>query len=795
MSDDLMRHVKESSAYDRYTEVNRMKRTIGVLLAILILIPCFAGCRDLPAAVDTSSVGDKDVFDLFMNAIKTDQLVEAYSFVSSAIATENTSSAEVKQSDHTLSLKAFTDRYNSFINTLRVESIEYEKTGEQTTGTSSFKVSYRITYNCADAGSLSYDCVMPVVVEGDVWRVVWSPSMMMPDLGWDESVGRAVLSAKRGDILTKDGTVVAKTINLITVYAVFSELVDYEVIAKRIADNEGITEKEASEKISSYLAKNDKLHQYCGDELQSLYDEISLYIKFDEEETPDKIFKSVVSDFMTIYQFRPEEVDTETLQALESIEGVHIDTKNYGSSREYPYGGFLAHNLGYVGAPTEEEVAALNAGRTESDGLYTTDSLIGKSGIERRYETELRGKDGYYYYIRNKDGSVKQVLFKHDKQDGMDVRLTIDFDLQQKTEKMLDIVLFGEDTSGAVIVMNPKTGEVEVAASYPTYDLNKFVVGFSGEEYHSLSEQPNKPFLDRTKRGLYPPGSTFKVFTAAAALDTGSMNANYVFTGRIEDDYWTPTGYGAWVWPRIKRTRVLNRTSPMNMENSMLHSDNIYFANAALIIGAEKFMTYLNDFGMDKPLPFELSTARSQVITNPANMNYKMLADTGYGQGEVLVTPLQLATMYCAFCNNGDLPTPRIFSGFYVTDGVDYKCVESSEYEVWIENAVSQNTINTIIPMLQGVVDPTKNGTGRSLRVTNVEVAGKTGSAEIGANKERIISWFAGFRLNVGLEDERVVIVMLDVPDNSRYTSLKFQIARELLKFDDTPDPNAAPES
>ncbi len=96
--------------------------------------------------------------------------------------------------------------------------------------------------------------------------------------------------------------------------------------------------------------------------------------------------------------------------------------------------------------------------------------------------------------------------------------------------------------------------------------------------------------------------------------------------------------------------------------------------------------------------------------------------------------------------------------------------------------------------MLQGVVDPTKNGTGRSLRVTNVDVAAKTGSAEVGANKERIISWFAGFRLNVDTEDERVVIVMLDVPDDSRYTSLKFQIARELLKFDDTPDPNAAPQ-
>ena len=95
--------------------------------------------------------------------------------------------------------------------------------------------------------------------------------------------------------------------------------------------------------------------------------------------------------------------------------------------------------------------------------------------------------------------------------------------------------------------------------------------------------------------------------------------------------------------------------------------------------------------------------------------------------------------------------------------------------------------------MLQGVVDPNKNGTGRSLRVTNVDVAAKTGSAEIGKDKTRMYSWFAGFRLNAAQEDERVVIVMLDVPDSGAYSSLKFQIARELLKLDDTPDPNAPP--
>ncbi|MBR6007081.1 MAG: hypothetical protein IK064_05580 [Clostridia bacterium] len=761
-----------------------MKKAICILLAILTLASCAcSGARIVVPA-------DEGVFDLFMNAVKNKQYREAYSFVSARVAPTNSESGEITPASHTASYKEFENYYSRVASIFRVTDFSYEKISEETVNASRRNVDYRVNYNFEEAGQMSFDCTMSLIVEEGVWRVLWSPSLILPDLSWNEEIGRAVQTAKRGDILTKDGTVVAQTINLVTVYCILSEIVDYDVIRERIAENEGMTPDEASQVLTDRLAKRETLNLYCAQELQQLYNEVSACIEFAEDETPDKIFKSAVNDFIVIKQFRPEEITTEQLQELDSIDGVHIDTKNYGAARVYPYGDFLAHNLGYVGAPTEEEVASLNEGRSVADGLYTTDSVIGKTGVERRYETELRGYDGFYYFIRNTDGSIKKILYRKEKQDGIDVMLTVDFDLQQRTQELLDIVLYGYNTSGAVIVMNPKTGEVEAMASYPTYDLNKFVTGFTEEEYQELSEQPNIPFLDRTKRGLYPPGSTFKVFTAAAALDTGTMTANYEFTGRIDNDYWTPTGYGTWIWPRIKRTRVVNRLLPLNMTNCMLHSDNIYFANAALMIGAEKFVTYLDNFGMDQALPFELSVARSQVIGNMADMNYKMLADTGYGQGQVLVTPLQLATMYCALCNGGDLPTPRITSGFYRTNGIKYECVESTEYKTWIENAVSDQTINTLIPMLQAVVDPTGRGTGRSLRVTNVDVAGKTGSAEIGGDKTRIISWFAGFRLNVDVEDERVVVVMLDVPDVSPYTTLKFQIARELLKLAEPFDPN-----
>lgn len=479
-------------------------------------------------------------------------------------------------------------------------------------------------------------------------------------------------------------------------------------------ENAGMSEQDAEKEADRLYSDAEYLNTRFSAEFNAAAAEIAAVLGLDAAELRTKFGKNA-NEFITVYQAMPDEVTVEQQEQLNAVNGVHVDTEHYGSKRYYPYGSLLAHTLGYISSATWEEIQTYNEGRDPNDGLYTTDSKVGKSGIEKLYERELRGKDGYYFFIRGTDGAVKKVIYRKDKVDGSDVMLTIDFKLQQRTEELLDLVLFGTDTAGAVVVMNPKTGEVNAIASNPSYDLNRFIKGMSGDEYKALEEQENEPLKNRAARELYPPGSTFKAFTAAAALDTGTVNENYVFTGYIDNDYWKPTGYGEWPWPRIKRTRVYHRTEPMNMTNCMLHSDNIYFADVALKIGQEKFIAYFNEkLGMDKSLPYELGAARSQLYSRGSVMDNKMLADSGYGQGQVLVTPLQLAAMFSAFANNGDMPTPRITDGLYVTDGVEYKCIRKSEYSVWMEDAISTNAINKIVPMLQGVVDPNK--TERAVR-------------------------------------------------------------------------------
>ena len=456
------------------------------------------------------------------------------------------------------------------------------------------------------------------------------------------------------------------------------------------------------------------------------------------------------------------------VQLLE-IEGIGIDYGNYGSVRSYPENDMLAHTLGYVGivsAGSDEELEArlkeLNEGRDAENGLYTSDSYVGRNGLEAKYEKELRGNDGYHIYICTSQGTNRRTLYTKPAEDGLDLQLTIDYKLQKRLDFVLDSVLFGETTAGAAVVMNPKTGAIEAMSSWPGYDLNAFAKGISSADYAELLSKANKPLYNRLTQGLYPPGSVLKAFTAVAALQSGTLDENYVFTGEIVDDYWLPTDYGTWLGSKIKRTQVkYGRLSPLNMRSAIVHSDNIYFANAALLMGWDNYTSYMKSIGFGDTMPFDLNVAQSQLYNDDTELTLMLLADSGYGQGEILTTPLQMATMFCAFANGGNIMQPYIVDGLYETEGIKYNNVSRASPKVWKSGVIEQHSLDIIVPYLKDVVDHNLNGTGRSLKVTSVTVAAKTGTAEIGNDKSRQISWFAGFRCDTEDKDARLVLALI----------------------------------
>ncbi|HWR18808.1 MAG TPA: penicillin-binding transpeptidase domain-containing protein [Clostridia bacterium] len=712
-----------------------MKRVVAVFLILAFLIS-MTGCET--AESGSAACGR------FLQYLKNGEYASAYAMLS-AQSRNDTEESKINR----VTEQEFIDKYTNIFEALDIVSISFDTIEVTEEGSVLAAISYTAVYRSVLAGDLRNDFKLTAVMQGGSWRVEWTPANIFPDMTWGDTVRVATIAAKRGEILS-DGRALAATIGATSVYAVPSIIDDEAIFCAQVSPLLGLTVEEVSAALKKAYNDVAVLKTYYSDELlQSVHEQ------------------------------------------LLSVKGIGIDDGNFKVQREYPFKSLLAHVLGYVApisAESTEELEALIAelnDRIGDDSTYNSDSIVGKLGLERQYETELHGKNGKEIFIFSAAGEKKRTLYKENVENGMDIELTVNIELQKRVEELMELVLYGETTAGAVVVMNPLTGEIQAIASYPTYDLNLFVRGISQKDYDALINYAAKPLINRTTQGLYPPGSVFKAFTAAAALESGALSADpdEQFKGHIEDDYWEPTEFGTWIWPRIKRAYMRYRTEPLNMHNAIINSDNIYFANAALLIGEEPFFNYMKSLGMEESIPFDIYVAKPQLVNENTDITPKLLADSGYGQGEILVTPLQLASMFSMFANGGDIIKPRIVRGLYEENGFRIQTVSESETETWRENVVPDSVISEILPMLKDVVSKDYNGTGHALKVNSCEVAAKTGTAEIGSDKSREISWFAGFRTGVSEENARLVLVMLEVPVGTEYSTLKFDIARELLKM------------
>lgn len=331
--------------------------------------------------------------------------------------------------------------------------------------------------------------------------------------------------------------------------------------------------------------------------------------------------------------------------------------------------------------------------------------MIGKSGLEAIYEDRLRGIDGIKINIVDKNSNEIKVIYNREVKHGEDIKLTIDSALQQTAYDAL------EDNNGATVSINPNTGEVLALVSTPAYNPNDFVLGLSTEKWNDLNTNESKPLYNRFQSNITP-GSAFKPITAAIGIEENVLDPNedkgIVGLKWQKDDSWG--GY--------KVTRVHAYSLPANLENALIFSDNIYFARVALDIGAENFEKKLKEFGIGEKIPFEYGVSVSQFSSEDGINNEILLADSGYGQGNILMNPLQLSMMYTMFTNEGNILKPYL----------EYK--ENSEKSVWKNNVISRQTAEIILNDLHSVVSK-PNGTAHALFEQGINIAAKTGTAEI----------------------------------------------------------------
>lgn len=551
-------------------------------------------------------------------------------------------------------------------------------------------VSYSVTLTTL-AGEISYDNTARFTDDSEKGTVlVWDDSVIFPELTSTDKVRIYTDEAARGQILDRNNVVLAGTG---TAYSV--GLVPGEMNEEHSADVETLAE----------------LLGMTSDDIES---ELSQGWVTDDSFVPLKTISAS---------------DAELRSKLLEVSGVMLSTVEV---RNYPYGNATAHLIGYVSNVTAEDL------EEHPDAGYSSDSVIGKSGLESLYEDELRGKNGYTIVIEDENGEQKSVLAYQDKTDGENIRLTIDITLQQALYEQ-----FQED-EGCSVAMNPYTGEVLALVSTPSYDTNQFVLGLTTDQWNTLNNDESQPLYNRFRQ-TFAPGSTLKPFTAAIGLAEGTIDPNQDY-GSNGTSWQKDSSWGSYY------VTTLQDYSPGTLENALIYSDNIFFAKAALNLGADKFTAGLDKFGFNQVVPFEIKMSQSQYDNDGSITDEIQLADSGYGQGQVLANPLHLAVMYTAFSNNGSMIQPYLI----------YK--DNPSATVWIENAISQENTSILTEDLKSVVN-NPAGSGYAAYRNDMELAGKTGTAELKSEQGTTgqeIGWFSVFTTDQNTSKPVLLVSMVE---------------------------------
>ena len=559
----------------------------------------------------------------------------------------------------------------------------------------------KLTYSesmSTSAGNIDFTNVARLVKEDKEYKINWSSSMIFPELRNTDKVRVSSIEAKRGEILDRNNVKLAENGTISSI----------GIVPGKFNDNK----EENVAKLSEVTGVSE---DYINTQLSASYVEDDTFVPI----------KKVSAD------------NTEIKNKVLEIPGIQI---NSVEARTYPLGEEAAHLIGYVQAINEEE---LNERAGEG---YNSNSVIGKAGLELTYEDTLRGIDGVEIYIVDEEENRLKTLAKQDKKDGTDVKLTIDSTIQKQLYDQM------KNDKGLFVVMEPTTGELLAAVSTPSYNSNDFVIGLTNEQWEELNNNEAKPLFNRFLQS-YCPGSTFKPITAAIGLTTGKLTEDTTFS------------YSGLKWQKDSSwgsdyiTTLTAYNGVKNIKNALLHSDNIFFAQAAMQIGSDLFCQSLDKLGFGEDLELELNVTKSQYTNSEGISNEKKLADSGYGQGDILVNPIHMASIYSAFANNGNMVKPYII----------YK--ENPQTEYLKENVFTEEAANIVKEDLIQVVE-SPEGTANDMKVNGITIAGKTGTAELKKSSDDqdsgTLGWFDCFTIDNPSGQDMLIIGMVEnIQDNS----------------------------
>ena len=474
--------------------------------------------------------------------------------------------------------------------------------------------------------------------------------------------------------------------------------------------------------------------------------------------TPSEFIKQVPAERYALY-----------LEYSYKFSGFYGETRTI---RKYTHSG-AAHILGDVGEVDSSDIK-------NSDFYYQPRDYAGKSGLEKIYDDNLRGTRGYKYVFIDKYNK-QQGSFNEGKNDsipsqGENLETTIDIKLQMYGEKLL------QNKIGSIVAIEPATGEVLALVSSPNFDPNLLCGSERGKNYSLLASDPLKPLFNRAVMAQYPPGSTFKPLTAAIAMQEGGIEPDFSY---VCNTLFSIPGYTLHC--------SHHHPSAKNVQEGIQHSCNPYFWQTFKnTLELEKFENsnesygvwydYTRKFGLDHKLGIDMLSEKTGNVPSPDYYNdlygngrwrAVTIISLAIGQGEITMTPLQLANMYAVFANRGYYITPHLVRKI---SGIDYKNLERHE------TGINKEYFDVIAEGLQLVVD---EGTGRRSKIPNITFGGKTGTAQNPHGEDHSI--FAGF---APIENPKIAIAVVveNAGGGSRYAAPIASLMTEMYLHDSIAD-------
>ena len=655
------------------------KKIIIIAITILIIICAIVG---VIIYINSTKEKPEDTLNTYISLINEQKYEEMYNMITKESKSQITQEEFIKRN------KNIYEGIDAYDIKVTISEVIKEKSAR--------KIKYDESMSTS-AGTISFTNTAKLEKEDKKYKINWSSSIIFPELRNTDKVRVSSITAKRGEILDRNGVKLAENGSISTV----------GIVPGKIGENK----EESINKISELTGVSTN---YINTQISASY------VKEDTFVPIKKISSS----------------NTTLKEQLLQISGIKITSTE---ARVYSLGEETAHLIGYVQTINADELK-------EKEGKgYSSSSIIGKTGLEQAYEDTLRGIDGTEIYIVDENGTRLKTLATQDKKDGKDVKLTIDSNIQKLLYNQM------KDDRGFFVVMEPKTGELLACVSTPSYNSNDFVLGLTNSQWDELNNNSNKPLYNRFIQS-YCPGSTFKPITAAIGLTTEKLTTNTTFS------------YSGLKWQKDKSwgsdyiTTLTAYNGAKNIENAIIHSDNIFFGQAAMQIGSKTFCENLDKLGFNEQIEFPLTLKKSQYSNSDKDISTeKKLADSGYGQGDILVNPIHMASIYSTFVNEGNMVKPYI----------EYNDGKS---EILKQNVFTKDAANTIKEDLIQVVE-NPEGTANDMKIAGQTIAGKTGTAELKNSstdtESGTLGWFDCFTVNNQSGNDMLIIGMVENTQNN----------------------------